>query len=182
MNTRGVIWVMEDGQHMEPLSLGREARRPALSSFGQRDLERYVCSKSKIRKGKTTHFHQLSGGEHCHPTQWELGSRLWTEVSLVQARKHIQMLLRSFLEPHLARWERCWAWQLDQGPVRGRGGSSWVLGEQMREITLLCSQRSIAHRCRSQKSTVGKPGWGLAELPVWRGDQWSQHLSLGIFW
>lgn len=140
--------------------MGREARRPALSSFGQRDLERYLCSKSKMRKGKTTHFHQLSGGEDCHPTQWELGSRLWTEVSLVQARKHIQMLLRSVLELHLARWERCWAWQLYQGPVRGRRGSSWVLGEQMREITLLCSQRSLVHRCRSKKSTGGETWLG----------------------
>ena len=72
---------------MESLGWGREARRPTLSSFGQRDLERYLCSKSKMRKRKTTHFHQLSGGEDCHPTQWELGSRLWTEVSLVQAKK-----------------------------------------------------------------------------------------------
>ena len=166
---------------MQALGFDEEANGPALSSSGHRDLERDLCSKSKTRKGKTTRFHHLPGGGELPPTP--PGAWVWAvdRSAISLGWKHIQMLLRLFLETH---WP----------DGRGAGPGSWTkaqVGEEEGADGHQVSKREgwlffAPGDPLSMKAGLGragevKPGWDLAKLSLWVGDQQPYHLSHGIF-
>ena len=158
----------------------REANRPALSSFTQRDSEGHLSSKSKMRKGKTT-FPPPSRREELPPNPTGTWSCLWTGAPLIRAGKYGQMLLRLFLESHLARWERRWAWQLDQGPVRGKGGCGWVSGELGGGGSPPFAPRDLLSvNEASEEQRRGRLA-GVFQVALCEGDQSPSHLVLASF-
>ena len=111
-------------------------------------LGKIFMFQKQMRNSKPTCFHHLPGHEELlpHPTGtwvWAMDKAplVWAGSAISLGWKHIWALPRLFSELRLARWERCWAWQRDHGPVRGRGRSRQTPGEQVRGLVLLCSWR-----------------------------------------
>lgn len=104
-------------------------------------LGKIFMFQKQMRKSKTTCFHHLPGDEELlpHPTETWVWAMNGSTISL--GWKHIQVLQRLFLELHLARWERRWAWQWDHSPIRGRGRSRRYQVSKGRGVILLCSWR-----------------------------------------